>query len=366
MNSDSIWAIGCMSGTSIDGIDAAALRTDGVRIEEFGTTEFRPYTVAERNTIRTAFGEMPGSQATVAASAVVTDAHLQILQRFGFDAVIGFHGQTLSHHPESGKTHQTGSAMQLAKQLNRIVIADFRTKDMEEGGQGAPLAPFYHFALARHYLRFKKPVLFLNLGGLANLSFVDPRSEAAESPSALLAFDTGPANAPINDLVLEAFADPFDRDGKLAAAGAISGAIVDEFLSDPYFELAPPKSLDRNHFARLSQMVRQLDIKDGAATLTACVAQSIKAGLIHLPVVPELMLVCGGGRANATLMDMLSDTIPAKISTTDQFGIDGDMLEAQAFAYLAVRVLYNLPTSSPTTTGCRQPVLGGEVYRSSI
>lgn len=366
MNSDSIWAIGCMSGTSIDGIDAAALQTDGVRIEKFGTTEFRPYTVAERNTIRRAFGEMPGSQATAAASAVVTDAHLQILQRFALDAVVGLHGQTLAHHPESGRTHQTGSAIELAKQLDRTVIADFRTKDMEEGGQGAPLAPFYHFALARDYLRFKKPILFLNLGGLANLSFVDPRAGAVESSDALLAFDTGPANGPINDLVLEALAHPFDRDGALAATGTVSGAIVDEFLLDPYFELAPPKSLDRNHFARLSAMVRELDLKDGTATLTACVAQSIKAGLLHLPMMPELMLVCGGGRANATLMTMLSDSIPAKIIAIDQFGIDGDMLEAQAFAYLAVRVLYNLPTSSPTTTGCRQPVVGGKVYRSSI
>lgn len=364
MLSGSIWAIGCMSGTSIDGIDAAALQTDGIGLEQFGVSKFRSYTENERNTIRQAFDTPPDGPAALAASDVVTQAHIDILQHFDQQAVIGFHGQTIGHYPECHRTHQTGSAKQLAETLARDVVADFRSQDMQNGGQGAPLTPFYHFALTRDCLRMKREVLFLNLGGVANITLVDPRYESPETRNALLAFDSGPANGPIDDWISKTLDMPFDKDGEIAAQGTICGTIVDEFLSDPYFSLPPPKSLDRNHFASLVQRVQPLDVCDAAATLTACVAQSVKVALRHLPSTPELILVCGGGRANPTLLTMLSDELSSEIKDVDEFGIDGDMLEAQAFAYLAVRVLRRLPTSAPSTTGCRIPTSGGQVYRA--
>ncbi len=356
------WTIGCMSGTSADGVDAAAIRTDGVGLQEFGQTEFRPYAEDERGVIRAAFGDWAGTPAAQAADAVVTRAHLEVIQRFDFDAVIGFHGQTLAHDPGRGKTHQTGSAAGLAKKLGRTVVGDFRAADMKAGGEGAPLAPFYHFALARH-LRMRKPALFLNLGGVANLSWVDPRIAVPESAEALIAFDTGPANGPIDDLVSERLGRTHDRNGELADKGNVCGKILERFLRDPYFDRAPPKSLDRDHFRTLVRQVRELDTADGAATLAACVAHSVAAGLRHLPETPPLAVVCGGGRKNPALMRMLKEILPAEVAGVDAFGINGDMLEAQAFGYLAVRALRNLPLSSPSTTGCRRPVSGGRIYR---
>ena len=346
----------------MDGVDAAAVLTDGISLLEFGQTEFRPYSESERETVRAAFGKWPGTPAADAAGAVVTQAHLEIIQRFRLDAVVGFHGQTLAHDPGRGQTHQTGSAEELAKMLGRTVVGDFRTSDIRAGGEGAPLAPFYHHALARH-LRFETPVLFLNLGGVANLSWTDPRIAEPEDSLALLAFDTGPANGPINDLVFERLGWTHDFGGELAAKGKVCRRAVQKFLEDPYFGLTPPKSLDRNHFMELARQVSRMESADGAATLTECVAQSVAAGLQHLPQTPSLAAVCGGGRKNLTLMNMLNEALPAEAVDVDEFGIDGDMLEAQAFAYLAVRAMKNLPTSSPSTTGCRRPVSGGAIFR---
>ena len=351
-----------MSGTSLDGVDAAAIRTNGRQLLGFGQTEFRAYSAQERDTIRGAFGMQLDSETVHFASHVVTQAHIEILQRFELEAVVGFHGQTLTHDPAQHFTHQTGSPHELAKSLSRTVVGDFRTKDMAEGGQGAPLAPFYHFALAQ-YLGLATPVLFINLGGVGNLSWVDPRQTEPESPNALIAFDTGPANAPINDLMSEQFRLTHDVDGKLAACGRVCPDTVRTFLTNPYFKLPPPKSLDRNHFAELAQLTKGLDAGDSAATLTACAAQAIAAALDHLPATPSLALICGGGRRNPTLMAMLDEAIPVAVKDIDDFGIDGDMLEAQAFGHLAVRVLRGLPNSSPSTTGCRQPVSGGQVFQ---
>ena len=360
MGAESQWVIGCMSGTSLDGVDAAEVKTDGRRILAFGQTEYRAYTPNERAQLRSALGHWPGSPAAALADGVVTNAHLEVLRRFDRDAVVGFHGQTLAHDPSRVRTHQVGSAAALAAATGRRIVCDFRTDDMRQSGQGAPLAPFYHFALA---IRFEltEPVLFLNLGGVANVTWVNPQMPAPESPGALVAFDTGPANGPINDLVHAREGIEYDRDGERAAAGAIDESIAAAFLQNPYFAKPPPKSLDRDHFSDLTQRVGGLQTADAAATLTACAARAAALGLPHLPQTPALAIVCGGGRRNPVFMDMLREALALRTVSIEEFGVNGDMLEAQAFGYLASRVLRGLPTSCPATTGCAVPVSGGRI-----
>ena len=348
-----------MSGTSLDGVDAAEVKTDGERIHAFGRAAYRRYTHAERALLRSALGHWPGSPAAELAGGVVTAAHVELLRRFSRDAVVGFHGQTLAHEPARARTHQVGSAAALAAATGRRIVWDFRTEDVRSSGQGAPLAPFYHFALA---IRFgiAEPVLFINLGGVSNLTWVNPRFSAPEEPGALLAYDTGPANGPINDLVFAREGMEHDRNGELAAAGNIDRKIVAGFLQDPFFDRLPPKSLDRDHFSDLSQRVGKLNTADAAATLTACAARAIAHGLPHLPQTPSFAIICGGGRHNPVLMEMLRQALPLRAVAIDEFGVDGDMLEAQAFGFLAVRVIRGLPTTCPATTGCAEPVSGGK------
>ncbi|MCY3878518.1 MAG: anhydro-N-acetylmuramic acid kinase [Rhodobacteraceae bacterium] len=359
-NTEPQWAIGCMSGTSMDGVDAAALLTDGKHILSFGQTEFRPYSEAERVLLRRALGHWPGSDEVRRAEEIVTRAHIDILQRFDRVSLIGFHGQTVAHDPENARTHQIGSAGAVADALDTPVIWDFRTEDMRLQGQGAPLAPFFHFALAKR-LNLTEPVQFVNLGGVGNLTWVNPNCVHPVEPGALIAFDTGPANAPIDDLLLSRLALPFDRNGTVARSGQISEDLLSAFLRHHYFSLSPPKSLDRNDFSDLFKRVGELRTADAAATLTACAAHSVAEALAHLPAPPTLTLLCGGGRRNPELVRMLRNLLPMRITDIDRMGCDGDMLEAQAFAHLAVRSLHRLPLSSPTTTGCRQPSRGGRL-----
>ncbi len=360
VTAESQWAIGCMSGTSLDGVDAAEVKTDGERILAFGQTEYRAYTPNERTLLRSALGHWPGSPAAELAGGVVTKAHLEVLRRFNRDAVVGFHGQTLAHDPSRARTHQVGSAAALAATTGRRIVWDFRTEDMRQSGQGAPLAPFYHFALAVRF-ELTEPVLFLNLGGVANVTWVNPRFSAPEEPGALVAFDTGPANGPINDLLYAREGMEYDCDGERARAGAIDEGVAAKFLQDPYFDRPPPKSLDRDHFSDLSQRVGNLRTADAAATLTACAARAAALGLPHLPQTPVLAIVCGGGRRNPVFMEMLRDALALRTVAIEEFGVNGDMLEAQAFGYLASRVLCGLPTSCPATTGCAAPVSGGRI-----
>ena len=230
------------------------------------------------------------------------------------------------------------------------------------GGQGAPLAPFYHFALAR-WIKADSPVAFLNLGGVGNLTWVDPRLPKPESDGALLAFDTGPANAPLNDLMMQRRGVAFDRDGALAAGGCVHDAIIDAFLGHAYFYKMPPKSLDRDDFSALFEAVSGLSDADAAATLTAAAAMGVVKAMEHCPSQPGRVLVTGGGRKNPTLMAMLAAGLEMDVGVVEDAGLDGDMLEAQAFAYLAVRVKRGLPTSCRGTTGVRAAVSGGTISR---
>ncbi|MDR0810629.1 MAG: anhydro-N-acetylmuramic acid kinase, partial [Gemmobacter sp.] len=293
-----VWALGAMSGTSLDGVDAALVLTDGERILDFGETGYRPYDEGERAVLRAALGHWPGTPEAEAAAEVVETAHAELLSQFGAAALVGFHGQTLAHEPGGRGTHQAGSGAVLAEVLGLPVVWDFRTADVVLGGQGAPLAPFFHFALARH-VGAGEPVAFLNLGGVANVTWVDPMRAAPEAEGACLAFDTGPANAPLDDLMLARRGVPRDEDGRLAAAGRPDPAVIEAFLSHPFFWRMPPKSLDRNAFAELIDRVAGLSDTDAAATLTRAAAEAVARGAEYFPAPVSRLLVCGGGRRNA-------------------------------------------------------------------
>jgi anhydro-N-acetylmuramic acid kinase len=354
-----------MSGTSLDGVDAAVVVTDGDRIVEFGETAYRPYTPPERAVLRAALGCMPGEPGVAEAAEVVETAHAELLSTFRDIDLVGFHGQTLAHRPDDRLTHQSGDGALLAAALDMPVVWDFRTADVTLGGQGAPLAPFFHFACAK-WIGATEPLAFLNIGGVANLTWVDPSLPTPDSDGALLAFDTGPGNAPLDDFVLRRTGAARDEDGRLSAAGEVDGDAIDWLLERPYFFKVPPKSLDRDDFAGLAELVSRLSDADGAATLAFAVAASVAQGLAHCPTVPSRLLVTGGGRRNPTIMDMLARTTELDVAPVEDAGLDGDMLEAQAFAYLAVRVARGWPTSSPGTTGVAAPVGGGRLSRPGL
>lgn len=356
--SRAIWALGAMSGTSLDGVDAAMVLTDGVAIFEFGDSGYRAYSEAERAVLSAALGQETGP-AVQAAAEVVEMAHAELLAGFEGVDLVGFHGQTTAHFPDEGRTCQIGDGAMLAEALGLPVVWDFRSADMALGGQGAPLAPFYHFALARH-VGLTEPVGFLNIGGVANLTWLDPAADRPDAPGACLAFDTGPGNALIDDLCQARTGQRMDRDGALTQRGAVDMGCLDGLLNGrAYFDLPPPKSLDRNDFADWLDAVAVLDDADAVATLAAGTAGAVALGLDHCPSPPARLLVAGGGRKNPGLMEMIRGLLDIPVQPVETVGLDGDMLEAQAFAYLAVRVKRGLPTSAPGTTGVAAPVGGG-------
>ncbi|WP_261331561.1 anhydro-N-acetylmuramic acid kinase [Maritalea mobilis] len=353
---------GAMSGTSLDGVDLAVIETDGVSVTGFGETRYRPYSEAERAVIREGLGTWAGDGRAEAAARVVEAAHLEVLEGLEEVEALGFHGQTLAHDPEGGRTHQAGDGARLAKASGRQVIWDFRSTDMELGGQGAPLAPFYHWACAR-WIGAEAPVAFLNLGGVGNITWVDPSAAGPEAPGACIAFDTGPANAPIDDFMVARGLGPRDEGGALALRGRPDRDVLRAALGERYFARMPPKSLDRDDFSGLLECLDGLSDADGAATLAALCVSAVGVGMQHLPSMPARVLVTGGGRHNAGLMQGLGATLSCPVDPVETVGLDGDFLEAQAFAYLAARVMRGLPTSAPGTTGVAAPVGGGRRSR---
>ncbi|AJE46428.1 anhydro-N-acetylmuramic acid kinase [Celeribacter indicus] len=356
---EAIRVAGCMSGTSLDGVDVATILTDGREILGFGDSACRPYGAREQALLREGLGTWEvGPEIT----ELIETAHAEALSQLeGFD-LIGFHGQTFNHAPEAGRTFQAGDGAVLAELFDVPVVWDFRSADMRLGGQGAPLAPFYHHALARH-IGATAPVAFLNMGGVGNITWADPSVADPAAPGALLAFDTGPANAPVNDLVAARLGLAFDAGGALAARGTPEMEIVAAGLANPYFFRMPPKSLDRNAFHGLLEAVAPLSDADAAATLTAFSAAAVARAMDHCPTPPAVLHVTGGGRHNATLMAMIAAAVDCPVRPVEEAGLDGDMLEAQAFAYLAARVIAGLPTSAPGTTGVRAAIGGGRISR---
>ncbi len=371
-----VWALGLMSGTSMDGVDAALLLTDGEEIAAEGPSAFSPAEPAACPALLRLAAEparylSPGSEEDRAAREAAEAEVVRLHARAAVDLLaaaevqpdlVAFPGQTLLHAPEERRTWQIGRGAALARALNRPVVWDFRTADVAAGGEGAPLAPFFHFALAKR-LGLAEPVAFLNIGGVANVTWVDPAAPAPEAPGALLAFDTGPGNALLDDWARARAGLPADLDGRLAAAGNPRAAELRSNRLADHLRRPPPKSLDRNAFAEILARLDGLSAEDGAAVLTALTADCAAAAAEHLPRPPARWLVCGGGRRNPALMAALAERLAAPVAPVEAVGLDGDMLEAQAFAHLAVRVLRGLPTSAPGTTGCPRPVSGGRLAR---
>ena len=353
-----ILALGLMSGTSMDGVDAALLLTDGIGVERFGAALSTRYTLEDRAVLRAAVGGAAGQEAEAAAARAVTDAHIQAVQALlklagcaSQDvAVIGFHGHTIHHDPANGVTRQIGDAVLLAAATGIDVVSDFRAADLAAGGQGAPLAPVFH--VARKLVGPTGPVAVLNLGGVGNVTWIG-------SDQRLLAFDTGPGCALIDDWVRRSTGDAFDVDGALAITGVVNKAVLAALLADPYFSVAPPKSLDRDHFDMTP--MEGLSAADGAAVLSAFTAAAVARGAAWFEAQPRRWLVTGGGRHNGALMRALAGKLSVPVEAVEAVGWDGDALEAQAFAYLAVRSLAGLPLSFPLTTGVAAPLTGGRL-----
>jgi anhydro-N-acetylmuramic acid kinase len=350
--------VGAMSGTSLDGVDGAQITTDGEDIFEFGPTRYVGYSTQEKQALQEVLGKWADEKGLECAHDLIHRKHFQVLSQFPKAALFGFHGQTLAHDPKSKRTHQLGDGQVLADALGRPVAWDFRSADIGLGGEGAPMAPFFHFACAK-WITAKAPLVILNLGGVGNLTWIDPSKTRPEDQGALLAFDTGPANAPINDMMHQRLGLDMDREGALAAKGFVLHGALEVFLRDPYFWRVPPKSLDRNAFVTLFDLVKDLSDADAVATLTAICAECVLSALDFCPSPPERILVTGGGRHNKVMMQMIAAGATCPVIPVEEVGLDGDMLEAQAFAYLAMRVARGLATSGPTTTGVAMLTGGG-------
>lgn len=361
-------AIGMMSGTSLDGVDIALIETDGERISQFGPTGYRPYSDAERDLLRRALERGAGLDNRTARPGVLAEAddfvtrvHAETVEAFldaeriarAAVAVVGFHGQTVLHRPAQRLTVQIGDGAALARRLFMTVVHDFRAADVAAGGQGAPLVPVFHQALARG-LNHPHPIAVLNVGGVANVTFVDGGDP--------IACDTGPGNALIDDFMRARTGAPLDRDGDQAARGRPDEAFVAQVLADGFFDQPCPKSLDRNAFAFANIGLPAYSVADGAATLSALTAASVARVVKHLPAPPKAWIVAGGGARNPTLMRMLAERLkPASVQTADAIGWSSQSIEAQAFAYLAVRTLNGMPITFPHTTGVAVPMRGGAI-----
>jgi anhydro-N-acetylmuramic acid kinase len=346
-----------MSGTSLDGIDVAALTTDGERHVVTGPALTLPYPDDFRERLRGVLGSAGPAPEIAAVEAELTRLHAEAVAQFRTrfpDAaieIIGFHGHTILHRPDQRRTWQIGDGALLAGLTGIDVVCDFRSADVAAGGQGAPLVPLYHTALAAD---LPKPLAVLNLGGVGNATWI------GATAGDVLAFDTGPGNALLDDWVRQHTGLTADFGGALARAGRASEAHVRRFLEHPYFGRGPPKSLDRDDFR--DAVPAGLSPADGAATLTEMTAAAVAAARPHFPAPAGEWLICGGGRRNPAIMAALARRLEAPVRAVEALGWDGDALEAQAFAYLAVRSLRGLPLTLPTTTGAPRPMRGGRLF----
>ncbi|WP_312223377.1 anhydro-N-acetylmuramic acid kinase [Rhizobium rhizoryzae] len=366
-----IWAVGLMTGTVLDGnIDVALLKTDGERIEEFGAYTLAPYDQSVRDLLEETLAqarkwnfEGPEPEIFTRAGEALTRAQSaavrELVEGTGLSmadiGVVGFHGQTVLHRaPQPGRigaTRQLGDGELMAELLGCKVAYDFRSADVRAGGQGAPLAAAYHSALLKGVSQDGSAAI-LNLGGVANTTWSNGKGH-------VVAFDTGPANAPINDWIKQHGRGDMDRDGLIAASGTVNEERLQKLLQHPYLTAKFPKSLDRFDFG--AGMADGLSLEDGAATLTAFTASAVGKALDLLPQRPEKLFVSGGGRHNPTLMKMLGERAKVEVQPAETLGWRGDAVEAECFAFLAVRVLRDMPISFPTTTGAPEPLKGGRL-----
>jgi anhydro-N-acetylmuramic acid kinase len=360
--------IGLMSGTSLDGIDAALVETDGEDVAVPGPAVTLPYDRETRAMLRRALEDAKGvaegapvPHSIREAEQLVTEAHakavLELLRKAGLEpsdiALVGFHGQTILHRPAQRWTWQIGDGKLLARLTGIAVVNDFRSADVKAGGQGAPLVPLYHAALAREAKALVPPIVLVNIGGVANVTYV--------GKDRILAFDTGPGNAPIDDWAERHTGKPVDEEGRLARQGKVDDEALTDMLDDDFFTRTPPKSLDRLDFTAAA--VEHLSPEDGAATLTAFTAATIARAREHFPEPATTWIVMGGGRHNPKIMEELRARVNAPVLAAEDAGWRGDFIEAEAFAYLAARSRKGLPLSLPTTTGVAEPVCGGRFHK---
>jgi len=354
-------AVGVISGTSMDGIDVALLDGDGETIAEVGPGATYGYPEAVERQLRAVINDAQAALGPLdELERDVTDAHVAAVERFleafliarESVALVGLHGQTVLHRPQAKISRQLCEGARAAAALRLDVVADFRSADVAAGGEGAPLVPLYHAALA-HGL--ERPLMFLNWGGVGNVTYLGRDGEN-------IAFDTGPANAPIDDFVRRRRGLTHDEGGALATQGDVHEPLLAAWMRDPYFARPAPKSLDRNHFHALTRAADGLSDEDGAATLAAFAVESAAAALAHVPQAPARWLVCGGGRKNGALMARLKARLGVQVEPVEAIGQDGDFIEAACFAHLALRSRRGLPLSLPTTTGVPRPLTGGVFY----
>ncbi|MGV8948650.1 MAG: anhydro-N-acetylmuramic acid kinase [Candidatus Paracaedibacter sp.] len=347
-----LWALGLMSGTSLDGVDAAWLLTDGQEIMEVGGGMTVPYPNILRKTIRAILGQKKLTEEIQAIEQELTLFHGEVVrqaQRVQKFDLIGFHGQTIFHAPP--QTWQIGNGELLAEDVGVEVVCDFRSEDVAKGGQGAPLVPIFHQAMVEE----EYPVVVANIGGVANITWI-------QKGQPLIACDTGPGGALLDDWILQKTGKLYDLNGQLAAKGKINEEIVQRWLTHPYFAKPAPKSLDRNDFIKYLKDIEGLSLEDGAATLIELTVRALVDTLAQIPDKPHKIYVAGGGRRNQYFMNRLAQLAPCSIDLVESLNWNGDFLEAYAFAYLAARVKAGLPTSFPTTTGVKYPVCGGRLY----
>ena len=365
------WTVGLMTGTVLDGnIDVALIKTDGETVSEFGLYDLVPYSQEIRELLEQALFEakdwnfngpepkifLKAERAlSIAQSNAVEGLIKQAGLLFSDIVVVGFHGQSVLHRApaadKKGKTRQLGDGQLMADRLGIKVVYDLRSADVQAGGQGAPLCASYHAALLKQ-IGAGPNIAVLNLGGVANLSWQDVTGR-------LIAFDTGPANAPINDWVKSSGAGEMDRNGALAHAGTVDELRLAKLLMHPYFNLPFPKSLDRFSFSK--ELAVGASLEDGAALLTAFSACAVGKALDLLPLRPETLIVCGGGRLNPELMRAISKRAFVNVVSADEFGWRGDAIESECFAFLAMRSIRKLPISYTETTGVRFPITGGRL-----
>lgn len=354
---DAVWAIGLMSGTSLDGVDAALLQTDGEKVLAFGPRITVPYDVELQRRMRAV---LDGKGDMLRTERDLTLMHIDAVEKLLMDSdvprkdisVIGFHGQTIAHRPDEHITWQIGDASLIAARTGIDVVSDFRRRDMAEGGQGAPLVPLYHQALAKD---MDLPIAVVNIGGVANITWIGENNK-------LLAFDTGPGNGLLNDWVQRYTKYDYDKDGEISAKGEVREGPLGEYMGHPYFSLMPPKSLDRLAFDL--EPLNGLSLEDGAATLAVFTADSIAQAEEYFPEAPKRYIVCGGGRLNPTLMLRLAAQVGVPVEPAESVDWHGDAIEAEAFAFLAVRSKNGLTLTRPESTGAAREVSGGAFYRA--
>lgn len=360
----SVIALGLMSGTSLDGIDAALIETDGANITDFGPSLSLPYSDAFRSRLKAAVEEAGLSDKPVSDDVLVkglTDLHAEAVQnligqqteesKWKKPSIVGFHGHTTLHRPLRGYTQQIGDSRRLSDALGLRVVSDFRRQDVEAGGEGAPLVPIFHYALSQ---QCELPTCFVNVGGIANITWI-----GSELEDELIAFDTGTGNGLLDAWIEQKTGDRFDDCGRIAAQGRADPNVLRALMSNPYFDEPFPKSLDRSDFNL--DVLNGHSVEDGAATLVAFTVNAIVRALNLCPSRPKNLYVTGGGRHNKTIMSELEKVTDFPVYAVEREGWAGDFIEAQAFAFLAVRSYQGLPITFPKTTGCKRPMTGGKL-----